>query len=99
MPKMEIFSHVVQVGDPKLRQKSEDVQAEFIQTETFKSLIASMRKTMAKYDCVGLSAVQVGLNLNVFIMELNLKQLEAQSDRLVTQFNIKQEPFRLIKTF
>jgi len=60
---------IVQVGDPVLRKKAQDVPLQEIPTATIQSLLADMRETLAaETDGVGLAAPQIGVPLRVFIV-------------------------------
>lgn len=70
------YSHVSQVGDPILRNKSDPVPAEAITSNEIKFLIQKMTDVLHKYDCVGLAAPQIGIPLRVILMELSDRTLE-----------------------
>lgn len=60
---------VVQIGDPVLRARAEEVPREKIQTPEFQALIARMIDTMRKAPGVGLAAPQIGVPLRVIVLE------------------------------
>lgn len=75
------YSHVVQIGDPVLREKTGAVPPDMIQSDEIKYLISHMKTVLHKYDCVGLAAPQIGIPLKVFVMEFSPKrQKEFKSD-------------------
>lgn len=60
---------IVQVGDPVLRGRAQEVPKEKIGTPEFQALIARMIDTMRKAPGVGLAAPQIGVPWRVFVLE------------------------------
>jgi peptide deformylase len=60
---------IVQVGDPVLRQAARPLTADEIASSEIQSLIANMRDTMRDAPGVGLAAPQVGLSLQLAVVE------------------------------
>ncbi|MDP9159855.1 MAG: peptide deformylase [Acidobacteriota bacterium] len=60
---------IVQVGDAVLRQKARPLSREEILSEDMKRLIGDMRDTMRDAPGVGLAAPQVGLPLQIAVIE------------------------------
>jgi peptide deformylase len=60
---------VVGYGDPLLRKQSEDIDKDYPELER---LIADMFETMYASNGVGLAAPQIGLNINLFIIDTTL---------------------------
>ena len=60
---------IVQVGDAVLRQRAEPLAPEEIGTPAIEELIASMRETMHAAPGVGLAAPQIGLPLQLAVIE------------------------------
>ena len=56
-------------GDPVLRQRAKPLSAEEILLPSTQELIASMRETMHDAPGVGLAAPQVGLPLQLAVIE------------------------------
>lgn len=69
------YDHVAQIGDPVLRQKANDVPADAISSPEVNFLIDRMTGVLRKYKCVGLSAPQIGIPLNIILMEFTEKHL------------------------
>ena len=90
---MEAFSHVVQVGDPQLRSKSQEVPPDKIRSESVQRLISHMKTVMEKYDNVGISAVQVGIPLRIFVMQLTKKQLSMWPEEEARKMGIEPVSF------
>jgi peptide deformylase len=55
----------------RLYDKSAPVSFDYVQTDEFKTLIVDMKETLAHYHGVGLSAIQIGVPLRVFVMRTN----------------------------
>lgn len=60
---------ICQVGHPVLRQEARTLSKEEIQSDWIQALIASMKKTMKSVPGVGLAAPQVGLPLQIAVIE------------------------------
>ena len=60
---------IVQVGNPVLRQQARPLSAAEILSKEIQKLIESMRKTMHEAPGVGLAAPQVGLPLQLAVIE------------------------------
>jgi len=82
------FDFAVQIGDPRLRLKSKNVEVtrrrggageltfELDKPGEIKELITKMEKCAKSGDCYGLSAPQVGVNLRVLMFSANMKENE-----------------------
>lgn len=67
------YQHITQIGDPVLRLIADPVPEELITSKEINFLITQMISVLRKYDCVGLSAPQVGIPLRVIVMEVKSK--------------------------
>jgi len=67
---------IVTYGDPILRQISKPVET--VTTEV-KNLVADMRATLSSARGLGLSAVQIGVLLRVFIIDLSAIDITAET--------------------
>ncbi|XP_018577976.1 peptide deformylase, mitochondrial-like isoform X2 [Anoplophora glabripennis] len=65
------YRHIIQIGDPTLRATSEKVPTHLITSPEIKSVIDQMKLVFNKYKCVGLSAAQIGIPIQIFLMEFN----------------------------
>lgn len=63
------YSHIVQLGDPCLRQISDAVHDEYINSKEINFLIDRLVQVLRKYSLVGIAAPQIGINLRVIAME------------------------------
>uniref|UniRef100_A0A1B6DJ01 Peptide deformylase n=1 Tax=Clastoptera arizonana TaxID=38151 RepID=A0A1B6DJ01_9HEMI len=62
------YKHVVQIGDPILRVKTKAVNPTDIESDNFKQFLETLKNVWSRYDCAGLSAPQIGVDLRVFAM-------------------------------
>jgi peptide deformylase len=60
---------LVQVGDPVLRQAARLLSHDEIRSDTIRKLIADMRETMYDAPGVGLAAPQIGLSIQLAVIE------------------------------
>lgn len=70
------YPHVCQVGEPVLRAKAAAVDPGAVQGPEVQAVIHSMVKVMRKFECVGLSAPQVGVPLRILALEFPERMLE-----------------------
>jgi peptide deformylase len=63
------YSHIVQIGDPVLRLKSDLVPIELITSKEIDYLIQRMLAVQKSYKCVGLAAPQIGIPLRIILLE------------------------------
>ncbi|XP_063223000.1 peptide deformylase, mitochondrial-like isoform X2 [Bacillus rossius redtenbacheri] len=63
------YSHVCQIGDPVLRHEAQPVEASDICSVRIQKVIHCLREVLLKYDAVGLSAPQIGVALQIFIVQ------------------------------
>ncbi|KAG5668730.1 hypothetical protein PVAND_016657 [Polypedilum vanderplanki] len=61
------YVHLVQVGDPCLRQVSDPVPEDCLTAPEIKFLLNRLEKVRNDYKLVGISAPQIGINLRIFI--------------------------------
>lgn len=73
------YSHVCQVGDPVLRAHAAAVDPATITGPEIQKVINTMVKVMRKFECVGLSAPQIGVPLRILALEYPQKMLEESS--------------------
>lgn len=67
------YEHVVQIGDPVLRQRAAPVPVEAITSKEVQFFIKNMIRVLRKYKAVGLSAPQIGISLQVIVLEFTAK--------------------------
>ncbi len=60
---------IIQKDDPVLRQKAKKLSLEEIKSEKIQSLIISMKETLRAAPGVGLAAPQIGISLQLIVIE------------------------------
>ncbi|MBN3274349.1 DEFM protein, partial [Polyodon spathula] len=73
------YQHVCQVGDPVLRSKASPVDPVEICSPQVQKVIKTLVKVMRKLDCMGLSAPQIGVPLQVIALEFTESMLHENS--------------------
>ncbi|KAF5292754.1 hypothetical protein FQR65_LT11162 [Abscondita terminalis] len=71
------YSHIIQIGDPLLRTISEPVIVQQIKSSDTRYVVNALKSVMKQYDCVGLSAPQIGVALRIVILEFNSKHAKS----------------------
>ncbi|XP_059616164.1 peptide deformylase, mitochondrial-like [Phlebotomus argentipes] len=86
------YKHVVQIGDPVLRQKAGLVPEEDIGGPAVKFLLNRMYYTMHAFKMSGIAAPQVGVPLRVILMEFPEATLKKYSKEVVKTRNMQAMP-------
>ena len=86
------YSHIVQIGDPRLRVPCENVNLTEINTPHMKAVLSQMKLVFKKYDCVGLAAPQIGVNLRIFIMEFSKRHVKQCKEKEIVIKEISEVP-------
>ena len=81
--------NVRQISDPVLRENAAPADRFSIHTADFKELLQVMIKTMRACNAVGLAAPQIGVSLQVFVMEYTKDHME-----MLKKKGFKLEDFR-----
>ncbi|MGB9638290.1 MAG: peptide deformylase [bacterium] len=71
-----VIFEIITVPNKILRKKSKKINLNLLKKEEFLHFILSLAKTMDYYDGVGLSAIQVGFDINVFIIKKDIDDKE-----------------------
>jgi len=58
------------MGNPILRQKAEEVSKEYVASEEFRQLVEDLKDSMKHYGGIGIAAPQIGVSLQVAIIEV-----------------------------
>ena len=92
---------VRQIGDPILREVTVPVDQLSLHTAEFKKLLQVMVETMRAANAVGLAAPQIGVGLQVFVMEYTKGHMETLKKRGFTldDFRRMQMDIVPLKTF
>lgn len=87
---------IVQVGDPVLRQRARGLTTEEIRSRETRKLIDAMRQAMYDAPGVGLAAPQIGLSLQIAVIEDREEYLEDVPDEDLAIRERKAIPFHVI---
>ncbi len=87
---------IVQLGDPVLRQRARDLTADEIRGESIQQLIAHMKETMRDAPGVGLAAPQVGVSLQLAVIEDRPEYLQDVSEEDLRVRERRPVPFHII---
>lgn len=66
------YGHVVQVGDPVLRTKAEDVDLNKLSSPEVKFVLRCLKRSLDNYDALGVSAPQIGVPLRIFAIQVEV---------------------------
>ena len=69
------YNHFVQLGDPVLRAQCDPVDPGDINTEYIQAVINAMKFSLKRFDGVGISAPQVGVPLQIMMVQFTPSQL------------------------
>src|SRR5271155_1098014 len=87
---------IVQVGDPVLRQTAREMTAKEIASKEIQRLIADMRETMHDAPGVGLAAPQVGLSIQLAVIEDKEEYLKDASVEQLQERERRPVPFHVV---
>jgi len=87
---------IVQVGEPVLRQTARALSAEEIRSDEIQRLIEVMRETMRAAPGVGLAAPQIGLSLQLAVIEDPEEFLKGVSAEALARQERSPVPFHVI---
>ena len=87
---------IVQAGEPVLRQAARELSAEEIRSKETQQLIEWMRETMRDAPGVGLAAPQVGLSLQLAVIEDPADLQRAMAPEKLAERQRRPVPFHVI---
>jgi peptide deformylase len=87
---------IVQVGDAVLRRRSRPLSREEIASPAIEELIANMRETMHAAPGVGLAAPQVGVPLQLAVIEDRAEYLDKLSPEQIAERGRQPVPFHVL---
>ena len=90
-----VLSHVVQIGDPVLREVAKPVDENRLSSSDVQIIINQMRQILKKYDAYGISAPQLGVPICMFAMQVTKHQLNQQDDESLKSTGMVETPFKL----
>ena len=87
---------IVQTGEPVLRERARPLTVDEIRSDSTKGLIADMRETMYDAPGVGLAAPQVGLPLQLAVIEDKAEYTRDAPSGFLKERERKPVPFHVI---
>ena len=90
------FRHIVQLGDPVLRVPCDPVLPDDIKTGEVREVIDAMKFVLKRFDGVGLSAPQIGVPLQIMMVQFTKKQINFWSEELRKQREMEVLPMKII---
>ncbi|HWC97558.1 MAG TPA: peptide deformylase [Candidatus Sulfopaludibacter sp.] len=87
---------IVQVGDPVLRAAAREVTAEEIRSSRIQALIEWMRETMYDAPGVGLACPQVGISLQIAVIEDKAELLKSMPAAYLEERRRRPVPFQVL---
>ncbi|MEN3327664.1 MAG: peptide deformylase [Acidobacteriota bacterium] len=87
---------IVQAGEPLLRQQARALTTDEISSASIQQLIESMRDTMHEAPGVGLAAPQIGVSLQLAVIEDRAEYLSHHSADELAQLQRSAVPFHVI---
>ena len=87
---------IVQVGEPVLRQKAKELTVDEIRGRATQELIEWMRETMHDAPGVGLAAPQIGLGLQLAVMEDKPENMKDAPADFIKERERKPVPFHVV---
>jgi len=88
--------HIVQLGDPVLRRKCAEVPKEDIKKKEIRDVLSAMHAALVRYDGVGLSAPQVGVALQILMIQVTAKQLDMYTIEAQEERQMKEVPLKVL---
>lgn len=91
------YEHVIQIGDPRLRKISELIPPNKIKSDEVQSTIKKLEYVLKKYNSLGMSAPQIGVNVRMFVMRHTANQIAKVPEEIVKLRGMDVVPFTVSK--
>ncbi len=75
-----MHQHVVQIGDPVLRQVAPPLRPEDVSAPMVRAVVDELKKNLDRYDAFGLCAPQLGLSARIAVIRCTEKQLSMRTE-------------------
>lgn len=92
----DVVLKIVQSGHPVLRQKARTLTADEIRSASCRQLVALMRQTMRDAPGVGLAAPQIGLPLQLAVLEDREELLKGLDPQVLEERDRRPVPFTVL---
>ena len=89
------FRHIVQLGDPVLRAECDPVPPAEIKSGEVQEVIRAMKFALARFDGVGLSAPQIGVPLQIMMVQFTKKQIKFWSEDIRKKQEMEVLPLKI----
>ena len=89
------FRHIVQLGDPVLRVQCDPVLPSDIKTGEIQEVIDAMKFALKRFDGVGLSAPQIGVPLQIMMVQFTKKQINFWSEEIRKKREMEVLPLKI----
>ena len=89
------FRHIVQLGDPVLRVQCDPVLPSDIKTGEIQEVIDAMKFALKRFDGVGLSAPQIGVPLQIMMVQFTKKQIKFWSEEIRKKREMEVLPLKI----
>jgi len=89
------YNHFVQIGDPVLRATCDPVNPTEINTEHIQSVIAAMKYALKRFDGVGVSAPQIGVPLQIMMVQFTSSQLKCWTEEMQEKREMEEIPLKV----
>ena len=80
---MRPHNHIVQIGDPILRKSAKEVPKDMLNHPLVKETIKELKNVIDKYDAIGLSAPQIGIDLKITCVQMTKKQINSWDEETI----------------
>ena len=87
---------ITQLGEPVLREKARDLSLEEIRSSEIQDLIELMKETMRKAPGVGLAAPQIGISLQIAVIEDRKEYIAATPQEILNERGREAVDFHVI---
>ncbi|XP_059087803.1 peptide deformylase, mitochondrial-like [Tigriopus californicus] len=89
-------NHIVQLGDPVLRRPVLPLDPSEVGHPIFQALVDRLVATLNKYDCLGLSAPQIGVSAPISVVQFTAHQLQNWDKDYVERFGLVEVPLTVL---
>ena len=89
------YNHVVQIGDPVLRLPCDPIDPADIKSKEVKDIIKAMKFALDRFDGVGISAPQIGVPVQISMIQFTAGQLKFWSEEIQKIKQMEEIPLKI----
>ena len=89
------YNHIVQIGDPVLRVPCDPLDPADIRSKEVKEIIKAMKFALHRFDGVGISAPQIGVPVQISMIQFTSSQLNFWSDEIQKSKQMEEIPMKI----